>query len=139
MLLVNFLFDTTQSLYSRIFTSWEPTLAFCYPDKFDSSPLDTQMNTTEQFTRYKLRDSRGRTMYLPHYTRALYHCVKSPCVSYSTKRFVFTRLHINGRKVFFFDVTMMFFAFLLRMPTETRQFLFPRKELFQSRDLADRR
>ena len=48
---------------------------------FDSSLLDTQMNTTEQFTRYKLRDSRGRTMYLPHYTRTLYHCVKSPCVS----------------------------------------------------------
>ena len=48
---------------------------------FDSSPLDTQMNTTEQFTRYKLRDARGRTMYLPHYTRTLYHCVKSPRVS----------------------------------------------------------
>ena len=31
----------------------------------------------------------------------------------STKHPVFTPLHINGKKVFFFDVTMMFFIFFV--------------------------
>ena len=34
MLSVIILFDTAQALYSRIFISWEPALAFCYPDTF---------------------------------------------------------------------------------------------------------
>ena len=53
------------------------------------------------------------------------HCfsttVSNPLDHNSREHHVFTRLHINGKKVFFFDVTMMFFIFLLGMPTETLQ------------------
>ena len=53
----------------------------------------------------------------------------------STKHPVFTSLHINGKKVFFFDVNMMFFIFLLGMPTETLQIVFSTQRLVWSRDL----
>ena len=54
----------------------------------------------------------------------------------STKHPVFTRLHIYGKTVFFSDLTMVFFAFLLGMPTETLQFVFSTQRLVWSRELA---
>ena len=53
----------------------------------------------------------------------------------STKHPVFTSLHINGKKVFFFDVTMMFLASLLGMSTETLQIAVSTQRLVWSRYL----
>ena len=54
----------------------------------------------------------------------------------STKQPVFTHVHIIVNKVFLLDVTMIFLASLLRLPTETLQTAFIRKELFRGRDFA---
>ena len=54
----------------------------------------------------------------------------------STKHPVFSRLHINAKKVFFFNVTMMFFAFMLGMSIQTLQTVVSTQRLVWSRDLA---
>ena len=68
------------------------------------------------------------------------HCfsttVSNPLDHNSTEHHVFTRSHINGKKVFFSVVTMMFSIFLPGMPTETLQIVVSTQRLVWSRDFA---
>ena len=87
----------------------------------DSSPIDAQLETSEEFPQYKNWGTHVRSMY-SFFAHEFSTTLSSLLVAHnSTKHPVFTRLHINGRKKFFFDVTMMFLAFLLGMPTEKLQ------------------
>ena len=103
---------------------------------FDSSSLNDQMNASLSTN---LGDTGVRTMYLSHCRRMLYHWSKSTWDSWLYKApclYLYTRNLVDN---FPLDLTTIFLAFLIRMPTEALPIVFPCEEILRSRDLAYRR
>ena len=102
----------------------------------DSSPIDAQIDTSEQSLSTKF--ATPRFVECTSFSALDFSTTVSSLlvVHNSTKQPVFTRLPIYVEKVSFSDFTMRFFAFSLGTPTDTLQFVFSTQKLFWSSYLA---
>ena len=112
-----FFFDTTVFVVQKVLGGsqllFSATMLILY-----SSPVDAQVTlpNTSLSTNFGTPSFAACTSFPAHEFSAT---VSSLLVVHnSTKHPIFTRLHISAEKLFFFDATMMFLAFLLRKSTQ---------------------